>query len=187
MNFYYLRTIGLLTLSNEIDWIKTLSSKSPKPKIYRIVFMRNLSEIYELYHNGTILTNYCILLSKYYLHIKNDNLNLFNCPDIGIWKAGMSVIVADEQETLILTGTFGEFNSKGIWVNYNEIGGIFKEYSKILAIGNSEKVDYIDMIKYFDLGSKDKAKELLKSLPEDIDGKVIEELCKNYIEDSFDL
>ena len=58
---------------------------------------------------------------------------------------------------------------------------------KILAIGNSEKVGYIDMIKYFDLGSKDKAKELLKSLPEDIDGKVIEELCKNYIEDCFDL
>lgn len=187
MNFYYLGTIGLLTLSDEEDWITTLSSKALKPKIYRIVFLRNLSEIYNIYKNGTILINYCVWLSKYYLHIKNKRLELFNCPDIGIWKAGMSVIISDEKETLILTGTFGEFNSKGIWINHNEIGGIFKEYSKILAIGNSERVDYIDMIKYFDLGSKDRAKELLKTLPEYMDDEKIYEQCKQYVEDSFDV
>lgn len=99
----------------------------------------------------------------------------------------MSVLVSDEQETLILTETFGEFNSKGIWINYNEIGAIFKEYSKILAIGNSEKIGYLDMIKYFNLGSKEKAKELVKSLPNELDQKLIKELCQKYIEDSFDV
>jgi hypothetical protein len=185
LNFYYIGTIGFLTEENSIDWIEKLIKKVPKPNIYRIVFLQNLKEVYKVYQNSEILESYCRWLSKYYIHVKRNNIKLFNCPDVGIWKAGMSVITSDENEVIILTGNFEEFNTKGMWVKQVEIGAIFKEYSKVLAVGYSKKISHLDMIKYFDLGQKGQAIDFLESLPQNVEDHIIQEVCAEYIKNCF--
>ncbi len=185
LNFYYIGTIGFLTNTNNIDWIEKLIQKKPKPNIYRIVFLRNLKEVYQVYQNSEILENYCRWLAKYYIHVKLNNIKLFDCPDVGIWKAGMSIITSDENELIILTGNFEEFNTKGIWIKHEEVGSIFKEYSKVLAVGYSKKVNHLDMIKYFNLGDKASTLKFLESLPKTVEDEQIEKLCAEFIEKSF--
>lgn len=185
LNFYYLGTIGFLTNTNTIDWIEKLTEKRPKPNIYRIVYLKSLKEVYEIYENSEVLEYYCFWLAKYYIHVKLKNINLFNCPDVGIWKAGMSVITSDENEVLILTGNFEEFNTKGVWIKHEEIGAIFKEYSKVLAVAYSNKMNYLDMIKLFNLSDEDLSKNFLEGLPKTVDDPVIEDLCRDYIERAF--
>ena len=185
LNFYYIGTIGFLTNTNSIDWIEKLIQKKPKPNIYRIVFLQNLKEIYQVYQNAEILENYCKWLAKYYIHVKLNNIKLFDCPDVGIWKAGMSIITSDENELIILTGNFEEFNTKGIWIKQDEVGSIFKEYSKVLAVGYSKKVSHLDMIKYFNIGDKKATLRFLEQLPKTVEDELIDPLCKEYIEQSF--
>ncbi|XLS29627.1 hypothetical protein ACJD0Z_02125 [Flavobacteriaceae bacterium M23B6Z8] len=185
LNFYYIGTIGFLTNTNNIDWIEKLVAKNPKPNIYRIVFLQNLKEVYKVYQNSEILENYCKWLAKYYIHVKLNNIKLFDCPDVGIWKAGMSIIISDENELIILTGNFEEFNTKGIWIKHDEIGYNFKEYSKVLAVAYSKKINHLDMIKYFNVGDKQSALDFLESLPKTVEDEEIEALCSSYIERSF--
>ena len=185
LNFYYIGTIGFLTNTNNIDWIEKLVQKKPRPNIYRIVFLQNLKEVYNVYQNSEVLESYCKWLAKYYIHVKLNNIKLFDCPDVGIWKAGMSIITSDENELIILTGNFEEFNTKGIWIRHDEIGSIFKEYSKVLAVAYSKKVNHLDMIKYFNLGDKNITLSFLESLPKSVEDEEVERLCSDYIEKSF--
>lgn len=185
VNFYYIGTMGFLTKTNDIDWIEKLAQKNPKPKIYRLIFLKDLKEFYELYQNSEVLENYCKWLAKYYIHVKLGNVKLFDCPDVGIWKAGMSITISDEEELIVSTGNFEEFNTKGVWIKNKEIGFFFKEYSKILAAAFSKKINHLDMIKYFNLSSQDKTLNFLKSLPDSVEDEKIERLCIEYVEQYF--
>lgn len=97
----------------------------------------------------------------------------------------MSLITSDENQTLILTGTFGEFNSKGVWINDSKGSLIFKEYSKILAVSFSKRIHYLDMIKYFDLTPADRTKEYLNELTNIEDPSQIEVCARKYIDENF--
>jgi len=184
LNFYYIGMAGLLSLGEE--WLDELLNKETRPAIYRIVFMKPLSEVFSIYKDEELLIDYCYWLIRYYQYVKNKQILLYSCPDVG-WKAGMALFVADENDIMILTGTFDDFNAKGIWINDANAGTMFKEYAKILAIGSSVLIKPRDFGKYFSLSepTREIPSSIVDAIGKNQEMENLRGVCEKYIDDEL--
>lgn len=178
-NLYFIGTMGNIT-KNE-SWIVRYKEKLKDKVFCRITFLKTLREFHEIYGDMESLEDYCLWLIQTYHLVDHKVISLYTNENVGVWRMGLSLVISDENQTLISTGQFGDFNNKGIFINNKSIGTMFKEYAKMLAI-SSREVKLRQLAKCFDIEeTATKPPLALTEHLEPFDFQKLKESCSNYL------
>jgi hypothetical protein len=146
-----------------------------------------LKQLHDAGAERSSLIEYCLWLAGYCSLVRKDIVQFYASHEVGSWKAGMCVLVFDEEKVLITTGVLGVgFNRKAVLISDKAVGKMFKEYAKLLAV-TSQRMRADDFAPYFSLS------EPQTSIPKVIDDATgdtavppLKEACTRYVDQELE-
>jgi len=187
-NFYYLGTSSLV--SND----RKLSEKYHNvfrgiESAHRIVYLRSLYEIWKAYRDTDLVIEYAMWLCTYYRLVRDGVFTLWTTPEVGSWRKGMSLLVLDEQLSIVLLGHNQDFNRKAIFIYEKNWANFSKQYAKELAQAHStKKVKASKFGRYFTIQKDNTLTQIPETILDCIDGEEsnLESACSQYVNNYLD-